>query len=318
MRHPLPITIAALLVAAGLASPARAWHDEGHLYAALAAAEALPDEVPAFFREGGKVVAHLSIDPDVWRNELAPQLGDATSSDHYIDMEYLEGLALPPTRSAFVKLCHDHHLNAQEVGYLPYAIVEGAQRLALAFAEHRAHPDSEAVRMKCLVYAGLLSHFTADLHMPLHTSVHFNGVRPRNADGTWGKAERGGIHARIDALPTWIAYHEFFGKDHPLMLDEVAGELMPFVMKNLAESHALVATVYALEPKLPGRDDAGAMDAEVKAFTIDRERASARFTGEVFLHAWRLSGRITLADWIDRDTLDNKLDRDAVPPQPGR
>lgn len=315
MRNPHSI-VAALLVAACCSVPARAWHDEGHLYAALAGVEALPEDVPAFFREDAKVVAHLSIDPDVWRNALAPQLGDATTSDHYIDMEFVEDLTLPPTRSEFVKLCYDHELNPQHVGYLPYAIMEGAQKLALAFAEYRADPSSEAVKMKCLVYAGVLSHFTADLHMPLHTSLHYDGMRPRNPDGSWGSSPRTGVHARIDALPTWLPYNVIFVE--PLTLSEVDGELMPFVMRNIDESHALLETAYALEPKLPGRDDTGAMDPAVKAFTIDRERASARFTGEVFLYAWRLSGKIELSDWLDRDTLDNKLNRDEVPPQPGR
>ena len=62
-----------------------------------------------------------------------------------------------------------------EASTLPYSIAEWTQRLTIAFAEHRNDPENPHVRAKCLVFAGILSHYAADLHMPLHTSIHWDG-----------------------------------------------------------------------------------------------------------------------------------------------
>ncbi len=53
---------------------AQAWHDEGHVYATLAGTRSLPDEVPAFFREGERTIAHTALDPDILRDDKLPQL----------------------------------------------------------------------------------------------------------------------------------------------------------------------------------------------------------------------------------------------------
>ena len=79
---------------------------------------------------------------------------------------------------------------------LPYAIMENYDRLSCAFYDYRADNDNPANRAKCIVYAGILSHFTGDCVMPLHTTRDYDG-RP-DKDGNWLQK---GIHARIDAFP---------------------------------------------------------------------------------------------------------------------
>ncbi len=292
----------------------QAWHDEGHLYSTLAAVRALPDDVPQFFRDGQKTVAHCAIDPDTWRHDGAPQLGDATSSDHYLDWEMVADLDLPPLRSDYVKLCLEHHIDPQNAGYLPYAIVEGEQRLALAFAEYRRWPNNPHIQIKCLVYAGILSHLTADLQMPLHTTIDYDGRTPRNDDGTFGRSTHTGIHAKIDALPTKLPYAQWFAD--PLEVPPLQGDLMTAVLDAFAASHNLVDRCYELEPRLPATRDLNLTDPQVIDFTMERMHAAGRFTAQIFLRAWTDSAEMPPDSWVDRATLDEHLDETQVPPQP--
>lgn len=124
-----------------------------------------------------------------------PQLTDREEPDHYIDLELLRGESLPEKRHAYLELCQKLNQKPAQVGYLPYAIAEHAQQLTVAFAEYRRFPEHPAIQMKVQVYAGLLAHYAADLSMPLHTTIHFNG----RADPITGQSPKTGIHARIDA-----------------------------------------------------------------------------------------------------------------------
>ncbi len=301
-----------------------AWHDEGHVYAAVAAVEATPQKAveledgtrleatPAFFREGAATVANLSLDPDVWRNRGTPQLDKGQDAEHFIDLEMLSDHPLPPTRPRYIELCHELGLDPHEVGFLPYAVAEHTGRLTLAFAEHRADPDNEVTRLKCLVYAGLLAHYAADLHQPLHTSVHYDGRVQLNM-GTWGKSPRTGIHVRVDALPVTFAYSTIFADRtfQPTPRQDV----FAYTLEELAASHALVERVYALEAGLPPAGEP-ILDPEVVAFTVDRVRASADFLATLYLTAWHDSATVRLPDWLDRPAFDGGFDRDHPIPQP--
>jgi hypothetical protein len=308
-----------------LPSRAHGWHDEGHHYIALAAVRSLPPQLPAFFREGHDLVAHCSIDPDLHAEGAIAISRDADAPNHYIDLEMLGEHSLPATRHQFIKLCHELGLDPAKVGYLPYQIEEWTQRLAMAFAEHRKWPDNPHVRVKTLVYAGYLAHYSGDLVMPLHTTVHFNGRVTQNPDGTWPASPRTGIHTKVDALPTKLPYHAIFPPDQPLPAPVLAeGDALAAIIRaELRASHALVDRTYELEDKLPEVEVLEITDEAIRAFTIERTRAGAAFTAKLYLFAWELSGR--LADrnvappfWLDRETFDFKLDLDAVPPQPVR
>ena len=348
------LLIALPLVVACWTQVAGAWHDEGHVYAATAAVEALPSEageegaepVPAFFRESAATIAHLSLDPDVWRNRGTPQLDKGQDAEHFFDLELLGDdpiAALPPTRPEFIALCHERGLDPHEVGYLPYAVAEWTGRLTLAFAEHRANPDSEAVRMKCLVYAGILAHYAADLHQPLHTTVHYDGRVEQNEDGTWGESPRTGIHMKVDALPTFTSYDQNFEVLF-LLADKIAprAELMPYILDQLRQSHAEVDTIYGRDGELPDLfafDDTDfdatpppiltdnpdqAFDGIVLQFTTFRMHASATFTASLYLTAWQDSASVRLPDWLDRDAFGRPenapegFDRTRPIPQPDR
>jgi len=317
------VLVACVAAASG---PALGWHDEGHVFIALAGVEALPaegeDPVPAFFREGAEAVAHGSIDPDVFKHRDAEHLRPAERPEHYLDYEMLRGLELPRDRDAYRALCAEHGLDPNRVGMLPYAIAEWADRLTLAFAEHRKWPDNPHIKAKCLVYAGLLSHYTGDVGMPLHTTVHFDG-RVEGIPAEWPKDEprdqpaspRTGIHERVDALPTHLPYHAIFPKDGEPLKVEAYDDLFAGTLAAILESHAEVDATYALEPRLPARGEPIEHDG-VRDFTIDRTRHAASFTAAVFVTCWQRSADIELERWLDRPAFDDDMDRDQHVPQP--
>lgn len=296
----------------GLLAPvpaAQAWHDEGHLYAALAGTRALPEEVPAFFRDGARTVAHMSLDPDVLRHDDLPQLKAMESPEHYFDWEWIADAELPEHRQDLIVLCAEREIPIGRVGFLPYAVTEAAQRLTVAFAEYRRQPDSEHVRAKCLMYAGRLAHYAADLHQPLHTTVHFNG----RADEDF-RSPHSGIHAKVDALPTKVPYAQIY--DQPLAAPAPTADVFGRVVDELRASHARVDRVYALEAQLPAWDDLGELDEPIRQFTIDRMHAAAELIAALQLSAWHNSAKLDLPHWLDREVHDAGFDESRVPPQP--
>ncbi len=304
----LPAFIAVLLFSTQTAS---GWHDEGHYYAAVAAVKSMPEDVPAFFREGAASIGHGALDPDVFKNRGLAQLNHCESPEHYLDVEMLEGRDLPPLRYDYLKMCHEMGVDPSKAGMLPYSIAEWTQRLTVAFAEHRSNPDNPHVRAKCLVYAGILSHYAADLHMPLHTSIHWDGRAVEGKDYV-----RTGIHNKIDALPTKVTYNELFAEPLPTAL--VSPDVFGLTLDELAKSHKMVERVYELEPQLPQWSDLSPLEGEVRAFTLERERAAAAFTADLFLSAWRNSADIRTPGWLDRKVFDESFDPAKIPQQPGQ
>jgi hypothetical protein len=296
MRHP-GVRLGATAVAAAalcLAAPAWAWWPAGHTIITKAAVKALPPEVPAFFRSGGGMIGHCAQDPDVAKNRATPNLNDRESPEHFIDSELMQGRPLPATRSEFVQLCAREKIDPQAVGFVPYAIAEWTERLAVAFAEHRKWPQNPYIQQKCLLYAGFLAHYAEDLCMPLHTTIHHDG-RAR-ADGS---SPRSGIHAKVDSLPEKMKMQpDELAKDQKI---EPVTRLMPAIVAEMEASHALVERVYQLEDRLPPSEGPWTPGPEITAFATERARESARFTASLFLTAWQKSARIQLPPWLERE-----------------
>ncbi len=280
------IALAAVALATGLCP---AWHEGGHVRATKLAGAALEKRLPAFFTAGLDTVAHTSVDPDLFRLRANPELRDGEVPEHFIDLELLEGVKLPPKRSEFIALCARRKLNPSKVGYAPYAIVEWTQRLTVALAEHRRWPGNPHIRAKCLVYAGILSHYAQDACQPLHTTIHYDGMAKRD-----GSSPRTGLHAKVDALmhkapaPT--------GKVRPA----ACKDLFASVLAQLRRSHRLVDKVYEIARHFPDVDDPLPADSPAAAFAAERLKACAEFTASLYLTAWRNSAKIELPEWHKR------------------
>jgi hypothetical protein len=164
---------------------------------------------------------------------------------------------------------------------LPYALIENFERLSVAFYDYRQNPADEAIRAKCLVYAGVLSHFTGDCVMPLHTTRAYDG-----REGADGKLIQKGIHAAIDGFP------ERFNLTSEEMARRLTArdELNPWKRINdeIATAHKLVEQCYELDKaggfKTPTEDS--------RAFILQRCRAGVQFTADLYYAAWKKSASL--------------------------
>ena len=260
---------------------------------------ALPLEVPQFFRDGHALAGHTAQDPDVIKSRDLPALNDRETPEHYLDIELLGGRELPPTRSTFLKLCLEVKVDPKEIGALPYSLMESTERLAMAFAEHRRYPNNPHIRAKSLVYAGILAHYSGDLAMPLHTTIHHDGRTLPN-----GKSPRSGIHAKVDSLIEKLNFQPV-----ALAVDQTlapGADLLPMIVTELQASHAQIDRTYELEAQLPPEDGKPGADTwkptpAIERFAGERARAATRFTASLYLWAWRKSETIKLPRWLERE-----------------
>jgi hypothetical protein len=290
MRTRIAVLFASGWLAAG---GAPAWFVEGHRRVAIDAVRLLPASVPGFFREGGEAVGEGAVDPDVWKAPEAPALRDRESPEHFFDWEELEGRALPELRSHYVRLMASSRQDPAAVGYLPYAVLEDAERLAVAFAEHRRWPANPEIHGKILLYAGLLAHYAADICQPLHTTIHHDG-RAR-ADGS---SPHTGIHQHVDALLESVPFDRVAAVAG-LEISAVS-DLRARVLEELAASHRWVEEVYAREASLAPRSAGSPWHASAVDFTTERYRAAVRFLATLYLTSWERSAAIELPRWLRR------------------
>lgn len=286
----------AIIALAGWADSAAAWHGKGHQRATRLAISVLPKDVPEFFGKGAASVAHCAVDPDLFKKPIAAdEVNETEGPEHYFDLERLGGENIPPRRFGLMKWCGRKNISPTKVGMVPYSVTEWTQRLTVAFAEHRKWPENEHIRSKCLVYAGILSHYAQDLCMPLHTTIHYDGRAKPD-----GSSPKTGIHLKVDALleklPQPAGIRIATERVRPFK------NLLPAVIDELKASHALVERVYQLKSHIPALKEPRIRDKDVAEFTRERLRASALFTARLFLTAWKDSADIEFPKWHQRPT----------------
>lgn len=255
--------------------PAPAWWVGGHAIVAEAAALQLPEDIPSFFRAGGKAFSHASGDPDRWKNPAAKYLRAAEAPDHFMDLENFQSRELPEDRFKAIALLIELKEDPAKTGFLPWAICENYDRLSCAFYDFRQDPDNPTIRAKCLIYAGILSHLTGDLSMPLHNTINYDGKKGPN-----GKVVQKGIHAKIDAFPEKNGFkaEEISRGIKAKKIDDV----WTHVLKQIDDSHALVDKCYEM-------DKEKAFDKPTKEstqFIMNRCRAGAQLTADLWYTAW--------------------------------
>ncbi len=289
-RRRILLCLAATWLAPGAAS---AWFVEGHRRVAIDAVRLSAPTLPSFFREGAAAVGEGAVDPDVLKAPGTPALRDVESPEHYFDWEHLEGRTPPELRSQYVRLMASLRRDPAATGTLPYAILEGTDRLVIAFAEHRRWPADPLIRTKALLWAGQLAHYAADLCQPLHTTIHHDGRLRQD-----GSSPGSGIHQNVDALLESVP----FDRTAAIRGIEIApaGDLRAALLEELAASHRLVDAVYRLEASLAPRRAERPWQASTVEFTAERYGAAVRFVAILFRTAWERSAAIELPRWLER------------------
>lgn len=284
--------IIVLLFSFILITPAWAWWGGGHDILTQASIKVLPEEMPEFFRSATaeKMIAHCTYDPDISRNRNMLHARAAEYGEHYFDLELIKENPIPEDRNAFIKLCAELELEPSKVGWLPYALAEWTERLAIAFAEHRKWPDNQIIRYKCFVYAGFLGHYAQDMCQPLHLTVHFDGIVQK--DGT---RLHEGIHEKVDSAIEIL-------KLKPAELAKAqevkhVGDLMPAIVEQIKAGYGLVDNVYNLVEDWQNLKEPSPALVD---FTTERSREAVRWTASLYLTAWKLSENLQLPGWLER------------------
>lgn len=193
LRRSLPLlisTVAILLVP----QSARAWGNYGHQMVNHAAVEHLPAAMPAFLKGAEAQIVYLGPEPDRWRAKDDGFVKEAQEPDHFMDLELVEGMTLPPGRYAFNKMMYakaaatgDARYLPDKVGLQPYITMEIFDRLKVAFREYRrlqaAGEPTAPAEFNAIFYAGWLGHYVADGANPMHTTVNYNGWVGPNPKG---------------------------------------------------------------------------------------------------------------------------------------
>ncbi len=269
------------------------WGEAGHRMIGAAAAAALPQEMPAFFRQAADQLSYLNPEPDRWRDRaergLDPAMDDAFAPDHFIDMERVPpGALAAKDRFAYLDSLRVAGVEASGAGLLPFGILELSQRLREEFRLWRAATDARTrgwIEARAINDAGILGHFVADASNPHHTTIHFDGWV---GDNPKGYTTAHGFHARFETI--YVQTH-FAPGDAALRIAEPArvfASLRPAILDYLRETHSHVTELYDLEQRAPF--DSTTTDAAHRQFTAERLEAGARMLRDIWWTAWVTSG----------------------------
>ena len=291
-RKLFPILIAVAVTAPLFSSSsAQAWGEEGHRFINQVAAEHLPDDVPPFLKAAAFRLAFLGPEPDRWRDsrELYKALGEVNGPDHFIDIDKPENFsALPNDRYQYATWLRAQGKDPKEVGYLPYAILEGYQKLQVLFRLWREpkyrDPRNEAERgqieQNIIYYAGVMGHYVADGSQPLHASIHYNG---------WSTSEnpenytREPLHWRFEGeyVKAQIKADDFSSL---VGVGRQVEDPFSAIVKYLLESHRLAPEVYRMDKA--ARWEPGNSSPESKRFVAGRLAAGSQMLVNLWYTAW--------------------------------
>src|SRR5271157_2459834 len=276
-----------------LGNSAWPWGNEGHMMINRVAAEKLPSDVPAFLRNAEEQLGYLGPEPDRWREKSELALKLSQEPDHFIDLELVEGMTLPPDRYSFYRALEARrqqmpgqadNLWPERVGLQPYITMEVFGRLIVAFREYRHalrdHTNLEFAERSAIFYAGWLGHYVADGSNPLHTTVNYNGWTGTNPNhyttdhSIHRKMEGEFVAANLKELP--------FANLVPAKARKLDNPFLDY-LACLRKSHGYVEQVYQLE-KAGGFEGEGS--PESRQFIEQRMAAGAEMLRDLWYTAW--------------------------------
>jgi hypothetical protein len=302
---------AATLVLACVAAPAAAlaWGLQGHTMIGQAAMAHLPPSLPAFVRSDAARQEIIYLQDEEDRLKAGEQDEYAWSrewtTDHYIDIGddgKIAGIvplnALPETRDDFEKALFraNPSVDPYDVGFLPYAILEGYEQVRTDFALWRAADaksdtsDDTLEREGLVIHdIGIVSHFIGDGSQPLHVTVHYNGWG--DFPNPQGFTESRDTHAEfesdfVDKFLTLADVQPLVGSAQVL-----SAIPMPEIEQYLAATDADVVPLYQIE-KAGGfslTDSTSAEHQKAVAFTAARLAAGSTMLDSLILTAWQTS-----------------------------
>ena len=282
----LVLLVAATLPLCFWPASSRAWGEEGHRWINQVAAAHLPSDMPEFFRNAGPRLSFLGPEPDRWRDskELYGALRALNAPDHFFDIDKPQNFEpLPDDRYKYGDWLRAGGKNPTDIGFLPYSILEGYQKLQVLFRMWRdpqRASEREQIEQNIIYYAGVMGHYVADGSQPLHTSIHYNGwTTSSNADLN----TREPLHGRFESeyVKAQIRPTDFDGMVKPATrLHDTFSD----IMKYLFESNSQVGKLYQLEKTARWNDQN--RDPNSKRFVVARLAAGSQMLANLWYTAW--------------------------------
>lgn len=305
---------AAAACAALAASQAWSWGATGHRLIGVAAAMALPSEVPAFLRTPAAVqqIGELDREPDRSKGGGKPHdpdldpghFVDLTDDGHVLTDRGPSVDALPADRNAFSEALVKADVSLFKAGWLPYSIEDGYQQLVRDFALWRTdaalaknpkvpaaqrawYATDRALREQLTIRdLGYWGHFVGDGSQPMHVSIHYNGwgreypnPNGHTLDPVHGPFEGAFVSANVKLADVQAAM--------PKAPAACTGALQACTASYLRATLATVEPFYGLW-------GSGAFstvgDPRGKAFAVERVAAGAAQLRDLTVRAWRESG----------------------------
>jgi len=275
-----------LLIALSRPPASNAWGDEGHRWINEVAASKLPSDMPEFFRNASKRLAFLGPEPDRWRDnkELFKALGEVNGPDHFIDIDKPENFsALPDDRYQYADWLRSQGKEPKKIGFLPYSILEGYQKIQVLFRlwrDPRNSAERDQIEQNIIYYAGVVGHYVADGAQPLHTTIHYNGwSTSSNPDNN----TREPLHWRFEGE---YVKAQIKPADFSSMVKTATRLQDPFAdtMIYLTESFNQVPKLYEMDKS--NRWDATNTNASSKQFVASRLAAGSQMLANLWYTAW--------------------------------
>jgi hypothetical protein len=270
-----------------------AWGEAGHKMIGLAAAQALPADMPAFFRDAAAQLSYLNPEPDRWKDrserDRDPALEQGTSPEHFMDMDMIaadrmDNALAAPNRFAYADTLQLLNLKPSVVGLLPFRIIELTQTLRLEWKFWRGTTDDatkHAIEARIINDAGILGHYIADGSNPMHTSVQYNGWTGPNPNRY---ATDRGAHSRFESA--YVGAQMKITDVAPLIPKEVRAitNIRASTIAYLNESRGQVERLYQVDKAAPF--GAQTVSPENRQFTAERLAAGARMLRDVWYSAY--------------------------------
>jgi len=264
----------------------RAWGDDGHRFINLVAAQKLPDDMPAFFRNASTRLSYLGPEPDRWRDtrELYSALREINGPDHFVDIDKPENFdGLPDDRYKYTDWLRTHGKDPKLVGYLPYSILEGYEKVQVMFRlwrDPQRAAEREQIEQNIVYYAGVLGHYVADGSQPLHATIHYNGW---SGSTNSNLSTREPLHGRFESefVRARIKPDDFSSLVKPA---ERLKDPFADIMKYLLETYSNVDKLYAMEKT--ARWEGSNASPEAKKFVAERLAAGSQMLANLWYTAW--------------------------------
>ena len=262
---------------------ADAWGFEAHKFIVARAIDILPQPLRPFFEANRAFIVERSIDPDLWRNAGFTE----EPPNHFLDFDAYGPYPFKDLPRNYDDALRKHGIDElKQNGLLPWRTYEMAGRLVRGFeALHRNGPYAESdIRF----FSGVIGHYVADAHVPLHAVLNYNGQRTGQT----------GIHYRWEG-ELFVRYEK------QLVITPAALKPIPnerdFIFDTLLESSQLADDVLAADKKAIGNRDVyddqyfATLFAATRPILEKRLNDAINAVASVITSAWEQAGKPALS-----------------------